>query len=318
VNHEFDLFDARLKSLQDTVDVYIVLESTYSSYGKSKPLSFLEKLKAGWLSEFQNKLLYVLLPFFPKAGETNGWYADSFLRLYLGKNGMKMVDNVRDDDVFLLLDADELPTVESLMFLKMFDGWTEPVKFGFRWTVFGFFWLKAEDPGMLDKVPLLGNLLNTGKAERLLTLYVACTVGMLSEVYGNNAMLLRRNVWSHSLLKQRLANYTRLHDKPREWTMGDSPHYAGFHCSWCYSPEGIRTKMSSAQRHDKPRWGDYPEKMELGYIESLIRNGGWFDGKHPFIKVDRRSSPSEVYAPQYFLENEDLFESLLVPPEDRV
>ena len=22
--------------------------------------------------------------------------------------------------------------------------WTEPVKFGFRWTVFGFFWLKAE------------------------------------------------------------------------------------------------------------------------------------------------------------------------------
>ena len=45
---------------------------------------------------------------------------------------MKLVDNVRDDDVFLLLDADELPTAESLMFLKMFDGWLEPVKFGFR------------------------------------------------------------------------------------------------------------------------------------------------------------------------------------------
>ena len=29
-------------------------------------------------------------------------------------------------------------------------------------------------------------------------------------VYGNNAMLLRRNVWSHSLLKDRLENYTRL------------------------------------------------------------------------------------------------------------
>ena len=95
VNHEFDLFDARLKSLQDTVDVYIVLESNYSSYGTSKPLSFLEKFKAGWLSEFQDKLMYVLLPFFPKAGETNGWYADSFLRLYLGKSGMKLVDNTR-------------------------------------------------------------------------------------------------------------------------------------------------------------------------------------------------------------------------------
>ena len=95
MNHEFDLFDARLKSLQDTVDVYIVLESNYSSYGTSKPLSFLEKFKAGWLSEFQDKLLYVFLPFFPKAGETNGWYADSFLRLYLGKSGMKLVDNAR-------------------------------------------------------------------------------------------------------------------------------------------------------------------------------------------------------------------------------
>ena len=28
-------------------------------------------------------------------------------------------------------------------FLQLFDGWTEPVKFGFRWTVFGFFWLKV-------------------------------------------------------------------------------------------------------------------------------------------------------------------------------
>ena len=95
VNHEFDLFDARLKSLQDSVDVYIVLESNYSSYGEAKPLSFLEKFKTGWLAEYQRKLVYVFLPFFPKAGEKNGWYADSFLRLYLGKSGMKLIDNVR-------------------------------------------------------------------------------------------------------------------------------------------------------------------------------------------------------------------------------
>ena len=38
-------------------------------------------------------------------------------------SGMKLLDNVRDDDIFLLLDADELPNTESLMFLKLFDGW---------------------------------------------------------------------------------------------------------------------------------------------------------------------------------------------------
>ena len=68
------------------------------------------------------------------------------------------------------------------MFLKVFDCWTEHTKFAFCWTVFGFFWLKAEDPGKLDQVLLLGNLLHTGQKERLLTLYEACTVGMLSKV----------------------------------------------------------------------------------------------------------------------------------------
>ena len=95
VNHEFDLFEARLKTLKDVVDVYLVLESNFSSYGEAKPLSFLEKFRSGWLSEFQESLIYILLPFFPKAGETNGWYADSFLRMYLGKSGMKLVDNIK-------------------------------------------------------------------------------------------------------------------------------------------------------------------------------------------------------------------------------
>ena len=129
--------------LKGVVDVYLMLESNYSSYGEPKPLSFLKKLQEGWLSSHQPSLLYILLPFFPKAGETNGWYADAFLRLYLGKagmnlllfhfclhpqiptavnSGMKLLDNVRDDDIFLLLDADELPNPESLMFLKLFDG----------------------------------------------------------------------------------------------------------------------------------------------------------------------------------------------------
>ena len=140
MNHEFDLFEARLEMLKGVVDVYLMLESNYSSYGEPKPLSFLNKLQEGWLSSHQPSLLYILLPFFPKAGETNGWFADAFLRLFLGKSGMKLplfylcqfqpvipgmklLDNVRDDDIFLLLDADELPNPESLMFLKLFDGW---------------------------------------------------------------------------------------------------------------------------------------------------------------------------------------------------
>ena len=84
VNHETDLFEARLEMLDTVVDVYLVLESNYSSYGTAKPLTFIDKFRSGWLASFQQKLLYVFLPYFPKEGETNGWYADSFLRMYLG------------------------------------------------------------------------------------------------------------------------------------------------------------------------------------------------------------------------------------------
>ena len=63
--------------------------------------------------------------------------------------------------------------------IKVFDGWTEPVKFGFRWNVFGFFWLEAEEPG--------GWWSLGARREKFLTLFVACTVGMLRE--GENHFL---------------------------------------------------------------------------------------------------------------------------------
>ena len=99
-----------------------------------------------------------------------------------------------------------------------------------------------------------------------------------------------------------------------EWTLGNSPHYAGWHCSWCYPPSGIKIKLESAQRHDKPRWGDFPDKLNLDYIASLIRNGEWFDGNQSLIPVELTDTASHLYAPEYFLENPERFRYLLVNP----
>ncbi len=54
-----------------------------------------------------------------------------------------------------MLDADELPEPEVLLFLKLYDGYTEPIRFGFKWTVFGFYWLKTENE-VADNLPFLG------------------------------------------------------------------------------------------------------------------------------------------------------------------
>lgn len=163
-------------------------------------------------------------------------------------------------------------------------------------------------------MPLLGPILGQ-TSERLLQLYVMSTIGMLREVYGNNGMLLRRNVWKDPLLRDKVKNYTRSGLVPhriREWDIGTLGHYAGYHCSWCYTPEGIRTKLLSAQKHDKPRWGDYPEKTNLTYIEQLIRTGGWFDDTKPFIAVTDQNDP--FYAPTFFRDRPDRFGYLLEKP----
>ena len=100
-----------------------------------------------------------------------------------------------------------------------------------------------------------------------------------------------------------------------EWDLGSLDHYAGYHCSWCYTPEGIRTKLLSAQKDDKPRWGNYPEKTDVNYIAKLIRTGGWFDDTQPFLRTEEGKS-QKFYAPKYMLDNRQKFEYLLSPPAD--
>ena len=76
----------------------------------------------------QDKIAYVFLGHFTEKGKTNGWYADSYLRTHLSRQGLRLVSGLRDDDIFLYLDADELPTREMLLFLKLYDGYSEPIR----------------------------------------------------------------------------------------------------------------------------------------------------------------------------------------------
>jgi beta-1,4-mannosyl-glycoprotein beta-1,4-N-acetylglucosaminyltransferase len=164
INHEIEFFRVRLEELkvvkkkaikklnsiilknefnlneQDAVDVYIVCESNYTAHGDAKPLHLVDKLRSGFMGAYHSKIVHVPLYKFPPEGRENGWFIDMYLRTYMGIHGLKRVHGVRSDDLFVLLDADEIPTREVLMFLKLYDGYPEPVRLAMRWSVFGFFW----------------------------------------------------------------------------------------------------------------------------------------------------------------------------------
>uniref|UniRef100_A0AAY3ZUS7 Beta-1,4-mannosyl-glycoprotein 4-beta-N-acetylglucosaminyltransferase n=1 Tax=Denticeps clupeoides TaxID=299321 RepID=A0AAY3ZUS7_9TELE len=288
VNHEFDLLHVRFHELAQAVDLFLVCESNFTAYGERRPLRFLQLLLNGTYNYVRHKILYVFLDHFPEGGRQDGWIADDYLRTYLTRNGMSRVLGIRPDDVFLINDADEIPVREGILFLKLFDGWTEPFAIHMRKSLYGFFWKQL---GSLEVVS-------------------GCTVGMLRDVYDTDGIRLRRREYYTMPGFRKYENDTG--HILVQWSLGSPVHFAGWHCSWCFTPEGIHLKLVSAQNGDFPRWGDYEDKRDLNYIKELIRTGGWFDGS---VQEYPPSDPKEhMYAPKYMLDNYKRYRYLLENP----
>ena len=116
---EFDMLETRFNEYGDIVDLYIIVESNYTASGQPKPRRLLNRLRKGEFKDYQHKILYVSLDYFPKKAYYNGWLIDGLLRNTIADHGLDLVDNLRDDDVFFISDADELPVHEALLFLKL-------------------------------------------------------------------------------------------------------------------------------------------------------------------------------------------------------
>ncbi|KAF3687988.1 Beta-1,4-mannosyl-glycoprotein 4-beta-N-acetylglucosaminyltransferase [Channa argus] len=288
INHEFDLLHVRFHELAQAVDLFLICESNFTAYGEKRPLSFLRRLLNGTYDYIRHKIMYVFLDHFPDGGRQDGWIADDYLRTFLTRNGMSRVLGVRSDDVFVINDADEIPAHEGLLFLKLFNGWTEPFAIHMRKSLYGFFWKQF---GSLEVV-------------------AGCTVGMLNQVYDGDGIKLRRREYYTMSGFRKYENDTG--HILVQWSVGSPFHFAGWHCSWCFTPEGILFKLVSAQNGDFPRWGDYDDKKDLDYIRKLIKTGGWFDGSvQEYPVVDPKE---HMYAPKYMLENYKRYRYLLENP----
>ncbi|XP_048847375.1 beta-1,4-mannosyl-glycoprotein 4-beta-N-acetylglucosaminyltransferase-like isoform X2 [Brienomyrus brachyistius] len=288
INHEFDLLHVRFHELAQAVDLFLVCESNFTAYGEGRPLQFLHLLLNGTYDYVRHKILYIFLDHFPQGGRQDGWIADDYLRTFLTRNGMSRVRGLRPDDVFIINDADEIPAQEGILFLKLFDGWTEPFAFHMRKSLYGFFWKQ------------LGSL----------EVLSGCTVRMLGAVYEGDGIKLRRRDYYTMPEFRKYENETG--HILVQWSIGSPVHFAGWHCSWCFTPEGILHKLVSAQNGDFPRWGDFEDKRDLNYIRELIRTGGWFDGSVQEYPPSDAKEP--MYAPKYLLENYDRYRYMLENP----
>ena len=295
-NIEWDLLETRMNELGLVVDLFVITESNYTMYGDSKPLHLLQRLQRGYLKEFHHKIMYVLLDHFPDDGKEDGWIVERYQRNYLGQQCLKRLKGSMATDLFMYTDADEIPSFESVLFLKLHTGYSEPVGFYLGWSVYGFFWKNVRPTDVIS----------------------VCTFKFFSDVLMGDIQSLRMSEYTAKYpeaLKQYNFNMSRLEKKDNvnwvfEWYIGISDVWAGWHCSWCLPVDHIKVKLTSAINADFPRWGDYPSKRELPYIKQLVQTGLWFDDETrigDFAEFKNDTS----FAPTYLLTHYDQYLRIL-------
>lgn len=273
-NMEFEMLEIRVGEVGDLMDLIILVESNFTGFGNVKPLWLHEHLNTGFLKNFHDKIEYVSIDTFPGAQNEDGEKVDVYTKNYGAVNVIPRIRDLENDDIFIIADSDELHSREVLLFLRNMDGFPDPFGIHLKKTMFGFFW------ECYDTHVGLGSTIHT-----------------LLNVYKSDANLIRH---APRLLQS-------------NWSFGsesDPAHRAGWHCSWCFDAATIQLKLISAYNYDFPRFGSYSDKLSLTFIESLIKQGYYFNEKDKLVEQDFIDDRS--YAPLYVLKNRKRFMHLLV------
>ena len=240
-SHEYDIFETNVNDLVGLVDVFIIGETNYTSSSvTNKSLPILAKLKDGWLREFQNRIIYVPV----KGSDLN---KSSFIQ-NLVQTGLRLVSDIRPDDLFILTNGEEILRRNVVTFLKLFQGYPLPVKCQFKHFLYGFFWSLQENSNITrPKV-------------------CASSFQFLANAFEYQVSRLQEG----SVLEEDL-NFFTSHEQPVvNWTIPD----AGWRCHLCLKIENIFQKLSSpSQIHPKWLLPNSSYSSMSPFIQRLIKFG---------------------------------------------
>lgn len=113
--NELDLLEIRLKYLYDTVDYFVIVEADASFNGAPKQMIFKDNIER--LSPFMDKIIFVpiAMKFFENSSKV-AWKREEYQRNCI-QQGIDTL-NLKDTDLVLISDVDEIPNKEVLIDLK--------------------------------------------------------------------------------------------------------------------------------------------------------------------------------------------------------
>jgi hypothetical protein len=109
-NNELDALEVRLNELYPVVDHFVLVEASRTHAGQPKPLHFQEQRAR--FAPFADKLIYV--PVYDLPDGDDAWVRENFQRNCIARG----LANLRDDDLVLVSDADEIPRQEIVAELR--------------------------------------------------------------------------------------------------------------------------------------------------------------------------------------------------------
>lgn len=242
-----------VEELYRVVDLFVICDFSNAEE------NFKHKLAKGLLQREQHKILYINI-----ASKTRKPLR--VISKYIWEKVCKIVQNLREDDIYVTTEPEQILNPRALMFLKVYDGWPQPIGFRLRWSVFGFFW---QHP--LKTSIVIG----------------ASTISLLDEAYHQNSVILPKDFDGEVSDRETLG-----------LVIGDLNHYGGWYCYLCQDPANIVTSL-----HHKANVKEKNVKLnvDVPYVEDLIEAGIWLDNKTALLRAYRSRDP--YFAPDIVMNN---------------
>ena len=111
-NNEIDLLIYRLNVLNNSIDYFIIVESTHTFVGKEKKLFFNENKHL--FEKFNDKIIHIVvddMPYkYPNVNVDNNdvWNNEYFQRNAISR-GINSIQDISEQDIILITDLDEIP-----------------------------------------------------------------------------------------------------------------------------------------------------------------------------------------------------------------
>jgi len=251
-HHEFPVLHMKFLLLEPYVDLFVLVESKYDDRGEKKPLHFeLNKFQPDYEKHISSqKVIHLLNTFEPKTKDKElGWLMTKSAKEMLGKFIVYNLSKEYSLDTIILLgDADEIPSPQSIEWLKLnaVNQHSQDVyEFASSMPTFmyGFVWMHSPNG------------------------YSTLTARSMK-----NEISFWKSIFEPNI--------------QREFTQNILPiplYPSGWHCSYCFSSQSCVEKLKHANLADGPPYLGLFEWTP--YIFDLYRSCGVAPQGNPLLSV---------------------------------